>query len=112
MSTHVYYMYMSAACYVDLWVLDVEGGELNVLKGVDFARIQISVILLETMHGDPAPLALLRDKGYDCNVVGKGKNNVCTHPSLKASVTPQPLSPLIGKKNNRAYSNSLEVLYD
>jgi len=33
--------------YVDLWVLDVEGHELIVLRGVDFSQIKVDAMLIE-----------------------------------------------------------------
>jgi len=71
---------------IDLWVLDVEGGELSVLHGTDFSKLRISVILVETMHSS-APLAVIRTKGYDC--VQAGNNHVCTHETFRPSVSPQ-----------------------
>jgi hypothetical protein len=33
--------------HVNLWVLDVEGAELAVLKGVDFGRLSVDVLCIE-----------------------------------------------------------------
>ncbi len=33
---------------IDLWTLDVEGGELSVLETVDFERLRVGVLVVET----------------------------------------------------------------
>lgn len=33
---------------IDLWTLDVEGGELSVLQTVDFGRLRVGVLVVET----------------------------------------------------------------
>ena len=93
----------------DLWVLDVEGGEMSVLLGTDFRRLSVSVILIETMHND-SPLKHLVQQGYTC--VRVNNNNVCTHRSFQPSRHPSGhVPPLLG--NNRiAYSKSLKVVYN
>lgn len=60
--------------HVDLLSLDIEGAEYDALKGVDFSRVQIDVILVETgMTGSESEDekdkmerigALLKSKGY------------------------------------------------
>ena len=39
--------------HVDLWVLDVEGAELEVLMATDFARLSVDVIVVETIGFAP-----------------------------------------------------------
>ena len=36
---------------IDLWSLDVEGAELEVLKTVDFSRLQVKVIMVGDHKG-------------------------------------------------------------
>ena len=72
-------------CYTDLWVLDVEGGELSALHRTDFTRAHISVILIETMHDDSS-IHFLQEHGYKCKLVKN--NNICSHPHFKPSKNP------------------------
>lgn len=77
--------------HVDLWILDVEGAELSALQGVDWDRVSISTIIMETDGGDEAKdaakLSLLKTKGYTC--VRSKSDSLCSHstfvPSLKTS---------------------------
>lgn len=46
--------------HIDFWSLDVEGGEMNVLRGLDWS-IPIRVLLIESVT--PSIRRLLRDKG-------------------------------------------------
>lgn len=54
--------------HIDLWILDVEGAELDVLQGVDFERIEIDVISAEAADNSPVKNALviklLESKGF------------------------------------------------
>jgi hypothetical protein len=49
--------------HVDIWSLDVEGAELDVLAGVDFARTRIANIVIETETLDSVR-SLLEARGY------------------------------------------------
>ena len=40
--------------HIDLWILDVEGAEEEVLSSVDFARLTVDVIVVELDGGNPA----------------------------------------------------------
>jgi hypothetical protein len=64
---------MLGITHVDLWVLDVEGAELEVLQTVDFAKVSIDVITVEQDGGnkakDEAVRALLLSKGYKLDKV-------------------------------------------
>ena len=37
---------------IDLWSLDVEGAELQVLQSIDFRRVAVHVIIIERNHHD------------------------------------------------------------
>jgi FkbM family methyltransferase len=56
--------------HIDFWSLDVEGGELSVLETVDFAAVEISVILFENAEDKtasptyPGIVSILRGAGY------------------------------------------------
>lgn len=70
MSPEILGAILSALCisHVDWWVLDVEGAELTVLRGVDWNAITIDVITVEADGGQPEKdagvIALLRATGY------------------------------------------------
>lgn len=49
---------------VDFLSIDVEGGELRVLEGIDFSKICISVIAVENDYRDYRIPYLLKSKGY------------------------------------------------
>ena len=70
---------MLGITHVDLWVLDVEGAELEVLQTVDFATITFDVIVVEQDGGnkakDEAVRALLRSKGYKLDKEGVVRND-------------------------------------
>ena len=54
--------------YVDFWVLDVEGAELEVLRATDFSKVSFGVIVIETdghvPEKDRKVVALLEANGY------------------------------------------------
>lgn len=58
---------------VDFLSIDVEGAEISVLKGIDFNKIQIDLILIETPQ-DSASIRFLKDKNYD-HIVNLGVNH-------------------------------------
>lgn len=45
--------------HIDLWILDVEGAELDVLMGTDFERVEIDVISAEASDNNPVKNALV-----------------------------------------------------
>lgn len=53
--------------FIDIWVLDVEGAELEVLQGLDFSRLSFGMIILEDSPPDTKKEAikqLLGRQGY------------------------------------------------
>jgi hypothetical protein len=56
---------------IDVWVLDVEGAELEVLHGLDFSKVEISTIVMECDGGpkDPEKVLFLSKHGYECQRV-------------------------------------------
>ena len=49
---------------IDLLSLDTEGGELEILKHIDFEKFDIKAIVVENQY-DPAPIRdFLKTKGY------------------------------------------------
>ncbi|NDC63142.1 MAG: FkbM family methyltransferase [Planctomycetia bacterium] len=49
---------------VDLLSVDVEGWELEVMRGLDTKRIDCPVIVLENFNHDPSYAASMREVGY------------------------------------------------
>ena len=50
--------------HVDYLTIDVEGGELAVLRGIDFSRFTFSVIGVENNYQDPRIPRFLKDRGF------------------------------------------------
>ena len=50
--------------HVDLLSIDTEGGELDILKSIDFDRFFIDVIVVENIYDDPNYKTFLSSKGY------------------------------------------------
>lgn len=72
---------------IDLWVLDVEGGEEAVLYSVDWSSVRISTIIMEcdshNVQKNERCLSILEQNGYTCV---KPKNDcMCTHSSFSPS---------------------------
>lgn len=49
---------------IDFLSLDTEGGELDILKSIDFDRFHIKVITVENNYGDNYIFSFLTSKGY------------------------------------------------
>ena len=85
--------------HVNLFILDVEGGEMNVLKSIDWHLVKFDVIAVETDiyfrppgYGD-AITEYLRRKGYR-NATGQmGRNIWFTHPTFIPSRRPDLVPP-------------------
>lgn len=58
----------------DIWILDVEGAELSVLRGTDFASLSLSTVIMECdqtdRSKDTAKQEILEKNGFDCTLVG------------------------------------------
>lgn len=50
---------------VDFLSLDTEGGELEILKSLDYSRFQIEIIDVENNYHDPEFRTFLKSKGYN-----------------------------------------------
>jgi FkbM family methyltransferase len=50
--------------HVNLLSIDTEGGELDILKTIDFKKFQIDVITVENNYGDASYAAFLKSKGF------------------------------------------------
>jgi FkbM family methyltransferase len=85
--------------HLNFFLLDVEGGELNILKAIDFAKITFDVIAVETDRGlDDAAATqayvdavseLLTSKGYVLWTRKLGRNSWFLHPSFTPSAKPK-----------------------
>jgi len=63
--------------HVDLWSLDVEGYELDALKGLDFQYCSPTMLVIE-INGDTTPIrSFMKENGYDVgeNISGFTKEN-------------------------------------
>lgn len=49
---------------IDFISLDIEGGELNILKSIDYERFDIKVIVVENNYSDPNFILFMQSKGY------------------------------------------------
>eukprot|EP01041_Mallomonas_annulata_P009317 gene9317-19343_t len=78
--------------HIDIWILDVEGAELSVLKGMDFKKTKISTIIMEcdgnVNNGDfdKQKMAYLANFGYKCEVMIR--NCMCTSNTFVPSKKP------------------------
>lgn len=50
---------------IDLCSIDVEGGELQVLKSIDFEKTNIECFLIENNYGDKDVEYFLTNRGYE-----------------------------------------------
>jgi hypothetical protein len=50
---------------IDLLVVDVEGWELEVLRGLDFRRYRPRVLIIENLFHDPAYRDFMQARGYE-----------------------------------------------
>ena len=69
---------------IDLWILDVEGAEEEILSGVDFKAVTINVIIMEGEGGsvkDQRKIKILTDNGFDC--YHRAADIICSNQSFK-----------------------------
>lgn len=50
---------------IDFCSIDVEGGEINVLKSINFDKVEIEVIMVENNYNDPTVREFLEKYGYE-----------------------------------------------
>ena len=79
---------MFGVAHIDLWVLDVEGAELEVLKTFDFRAITVDVVCIEQDGGNPvkdaAVRALMDKEGFILDAM----NQVCVGPHTAGHTHP------------------------
>jgi len=70
---------MFGVTHIDLWVLDVEGAELEVLKTFDFNAVTVDVVCIEQDGGNPqkdtAVRALMEKKGFILDTQNQVRND-------------------------------------
>lgn len=77
--------------HVDIWVLDVEGGELSVLRGVNFDTFQADVILMETTSLSwRRAVNFLKVRDYVCITTPNKAKDIENHACVRNGF--QPLS--------------------
>lgn len=76
---------------IDIWVLDVEGAELSVLRGMDFSQVRVKTVVMECDGHDQAndheKRRRLERNGFQCQQVVR--NCMCTHQGFVPSRRPQ-----------------------
>lgn len=74
---------------VDLWIIDTEGAEENTLRGIDFGRVTVSVIIIDAeLHpqlGSTSRFDYLRQFGFRCH--SKKWNVICINDNLRKSAS-------------------------
>lgn len=77
--------------HIDIWVLDVEGGEESVLRGVDFDAVRINAVAVACDDHDLAAnkrkTNILESHGFDCLWVGH--NCMCKNKSFSPRTAPK-----------------------
>ena len=73
---------------IDIWVLDIEGAEIQALHGTDFDKINVRMIMMEcdgggTNQRDREKIDFLASKNFACKI--EKRNCFCPHASLVPS---------------------------
>jgi len=80
--------------HVNFFILDVEGGELEVLKSINFDQVRFDVMCIETEANNRPPgyaeemTAFLKSKGYNNATSQVGRNTWYVHPDFVPSSRP------------------------
>lgn len=99
--------------HIDIWILDVEGAEESVLKGVDFNAININAVAMECDEHDISKnerkTSILEANGFKCELVER--NCMCKNVNYKASSAPERtvLKKWDGAKWSGQYDKKAEV---
>ena len=76
--------------YVDWFVLDVEGAELDILHTIDWDTVEFGVICIETFVQQPGydleVIKFMESKGYLTIAVRLGRNSWFMHKNFKPSI--------------------------
>lgn len=93
--------------HVDIWVLDIEGGELFALKGVDFTSFQADVILIETNSGrSKRSLNFLAQHEYNCTLLDGTKSRIRNHVCVRKGFVPSCATKLWDPADAQDYPTS------
>lgn len=80
--------------HVDIWILDVEGGELAVLHGVNFETFRADVILMETTSAAwQKTVVYLQGKNYTCFLAPNVAKRIRNHACVRNGFQPTSKSP-------------------
>mmetsp|Transcript_20936 Transcript_20936/g.30178 ORF Transcript_20936/g.30178 Transcript_20936/m.30178 type:complete len:325 (+) Transcript_20936:127-1101(+) len=79
--------------HANLWVLDVEGGELDVLRGIDFSMFSVDVILIETVSSESrfALSYLQSQRRYRCAVLPAHQFHIRNHVCVRSDFVPSSM---------------------
>lgn len=90
--------------HIDLWILDVEGAEESVLKGVDFNEVNINFVAMECDEHDieknERKTSILEANDFKCDLIDR--NCMCRNNKAKFSEMPGEKSKL-SKWNGQKY---------
>lgn len=82
--------------HIDLWILDTEGSEESVLRGVDFQAVRFNAVAMECDEHDVdknnRKMGILERNNFDCSVIER--NCMCRHRDFVPSKSPFPLTSL------------------
>ena len=96
--------------HIDVWVLDTEGSEESVLKGVDFSAVHINAVAMECDAHDLVKnrrkTDILEANGFQCTLVER--NCMCKHNSFVPSAAPKmsELKKFDGHSRSKSYSGT------
>lgn len=97
---------------IDLWILDTEGSEESVLKGVDWAAVRFNAVAMECDAHDSdkndRKMRILEQQGnMQCALVER--NCMCKHKNFTPSESPHSKTALMrfdGNKRSVGYKNT------
>lgn len=79
-----------AVKHIDVWILDTEGSEESVLKGVDFSEVHINAVAMECDEHDSSKnnrkTSVLEANDFQCQLIER--NCMCKHKDYIPSVAP------------------------
>jgi len=96
--------------HIDVWVLDTEGSEESVLKGVDFSAVHINTVAMECdahdLEKNRRKTDILEANGFKCELVER--NCMCAHKDFTPSVAPMKteLKKFDGHSRSKSYSGT------
>lgn len=77
--------------HIDVWVLDVEGAEESVLRGMDFNEVFVNIVAMECSNWDPEKnkrkVKLVESHGFQC--VQVDRNCMCRNKHFEPRASPR-----------------------